>query len=84
MANPEYKGKWSAPLIDNPDYVGVWAPRQIDNPNFYVDDTPARSLDAIGAVAIEILAGDEGITFDNVYVGSSPEDANKVKEGKDE
>ncbi len=27
--NPEYKGKWSAPLVDNPAYKGVWAPRQI-------------------------------------------------------
>ena len=80
IPNPEYKGKWSAPLIDNPDYVGEWSPRKIDNPNFYEDKHPARSLDPIGAVAIEILAGDDGITFDNIYLGSSPAAANKVKE----
>ncbi|OIW30187.1 hypothetical protein CONLIGDRAFT_680968 [Coniochaeta ligniaria NRRL 30616] len=25
--NPDYKGKWTAPLIDNPAYKGDWAPR---------------------------------------------------------
>ena len=27
--NPEFKGKWKAPLIDNPDYKGPWSPRKI-------------------------------------------------------
>ena len=39
-ANPDYKGKWSAPKVDNPEYKGVWAPRQVANPNFFVDEKP--------------------------------------------
>ena len=42
--NPDYKGKWSAPMIDNPAYKGVWAPRQIPNPNYFEDLTPVKSL----------------------------------------
>lgn len=48
--NPEYKGKWSAPLIDNPAYKGVWAPRKIANPGYFEDKTPSK-LEAMGAVS---------------------------------
>lgn len=46
-ANPEYKGKWYAPMIDNPAYKGEWAPRKIDNPDYFEDLTPAKSLNKI-------------------------------------
>lgn len=46
-ANPEYKGKWYAPLIDNPAYKGVWKPRLIPNPNYFEDLIPAKNLDKI-------------------------------------
>lgn len=46
-ANPAYKGKWYAPMIDNPEYKGEWAPRKIDNPDFFEDLSPVKSLKAI-------------------------------------
>lgn len=49
-ANPAYKGKWYAPMIDNPDYKGEWAPRKIANPDFFEDLTPVRSLSKIVCV----------------------------------
>ncbi|CAE6445723.1 unnamed protein product [Rhizoctonia solani] len=76
-ANPSYKGKWSAPMIDNPAYKGPWAPRKIDNPNYFEDLHPAN-LNKIGGVGIEIWTMTEDILFDNIYVGTSPEDAAKL------
>ncbi|CEL54337.1 Calnexin homolog OS=Neosartorya fumigata (strain ATCC MYA-4609 / Af293 / CBS 101355 / FGSC A1100) GN=AFUA_4G12850 PE=2 SV=2 [Rhizoctonia solani AG-1 IB] len=76
-ANPAYKGKWSAPLIDNPAYKGPWSPRKITNPNYFEDLHPAN-LNKIGGVGIEIWTMTEDILFDNIYVGSSPEDAAKL------
>ena len=46
-ANPDYKGKWYAPLIPNPAYKGPWAPRQIPNPAYFEDKTPIKSLPQI-------------------------------------
>ncbi|KAG9092704.1 hypothetical protein FRC06_011828 [Ceratobasidium sp. 370] len=76
-SNPAYKGKWSAPLIDNPAYKGVWAPKKIANPDYYEDLHPAN-LNTIGGVGIEIWTMTEDILFDNIYVGTSPEDAAKL------
>ena len=45
--NPEYKGKWYAPMIDNPAYKGEWAARKIPNPDFFEDLTPIKSLQKI-------------------------------------
>lgn len=42
--NPDYKGKWYAPMVDNPDYKGEWAPRKIANPDYFEDLTPVKSL----------------------------------------
>lgn len=46
-ANPAYKGKWYAPMIDNPAYKGEWAPRKIPNPNYFEDLTPVKTLSKI-------------------------------------
>lgn len=46
-ANPDYKGKWFAPLIPNPAYKGPWAPRKISNPAYFEDKTPVKSLPKI-------------------------------------
>jgi hypothetical protein len=43
-ANPDYKGKWYAPMIDNPAYKGEWAPKKIPNPDFFEDKSPVKSL----------------------------------------
>ncbi|RVX73247.1 Calnexin [Exophiala mesophila] len=78
IKNPLYKGKWTAPFIDNPDYKGPWAPRKIPNPNFFEDKTPAN-LEPIGAIGFEIWTMQSDITFDNIYIGHSVEDANALR-----
>ncbi|KAF2808575.1 Calreticulin-domain-containing protein [Mytilinidion resinicola] len=77
--NPEYKGKWSAPVIDNPAYKGVWKPRKIKNPAYFEDKTPAK-FEPIGAIGFEIWTMQNDILFDNIYIGHSVEDAEKLKE----
>ncbi|KAF8588316.1 Calreticulin-domain-containing protein [Ramaria rubella] len=77
-ANPAYKGKWYAPMIDNPAYKGVWKPRVIPNPDYFEDFTPAKNLNKIGGVGIEIWTMTEDILFGNIYVGHSVADAKKL------
>jgi len=77
-SNPAYKGKWTAPLIDNPKYKGEWAPRKIPNPNFFEDKTPA-DFEPIGALGIELWTMTKDILFDNIYIGHSASDAEKLK-----
>jgi hypothetical protein len=78
-ANPKYKGKWYAPMIDNPAYKGEWAPRKISNPAFFEDVEPVKHLNNIGGVGIELWTMTEDILFDNIYVGHSVEDAEKLR-----
>jgi calnexin len=47
IANPEYKGKWRAPLLDNPNYQGKWTPRRIENPEYFEDNNPFSRLTPI-------------------------------------
>ncbi|OAA48649.1 calreticulin [Metarhizium rileyi] len=75
--NPEYKGKWTAPFIDNPAYKGPWAPRKIKNPAFFEDKTPSN-FEPIGAIGFEIWTMQSDILFDNIYIGHSVEDAEKL------
>ncbi|KAJ5203326.1 hypothetical protein N7449_005405 [Penicillium cf. viridicatum] len=79
IKNPEYKGKWEAPLIENPAYKGVWAPRKIKNPAFFEDKTPSN-LEPMGAIGFEIWTMQNDILFDNVYIGHSVEDAEKLRQ----
>jgi len=72
--NPAYKGKWTAPFIDNPAYKGVWKPRVIKNPDYFEDKTPSN-FEPMGAIGFEIWTMQSDITFDNIYIGHSPEDA---------
>ncbi|GES60936.1 calnexin precursor [Aspergillus terreus] len=76
--NPAYKGKWSAPLIDNPAYKGPWKPRKIANPNYFEDKTPAN-FEPMGAIGFEIWTMQNDILFDNIYIGHSVEDAEKLR-----
>ncbi|EKV07146.1 Calreticulin/calnexin [Penicillium digitatum] len=79
IKNPEYKGKWEAPRIDNPAYKGVWAPRKIKNPAFFEDKTPSN-FEPMGAIGFEIWTMQNDILFDNVYIGHSVEDAEKLRQ----
>jgi len=74
IANPDYKGKWTAPLIDNPAYKGEWRPRLIPNVNYFEDDKP-YALPAMGAIGIELWTMQNNIEFDNIYIGKSEEAA---------
>eukprot|EP00178_Gracilaria_changii_P014145 TRINITY_DN40146_c0_g1_i1.p1 TRINITY_DN40146_c0_g1~~TRINITY_DN40146_c0_g1_i1.p1 ORF type:complete len:635 (+),score=140.81 TRINITY_DN40146_c0_g1_i1:415-2319(+) len=76
--NPDYKGKWTAPLIDNPKYVGPWKPRKIPNEEYY--DVPNPSLLPITGVGFEIWTMDQGVLFDNMWIGSSLDEATKFAE----
>ncbi|KAF3491828.1 calnexin [Arthroderma uncinatum] len=78
IRNPAYKGKWSAPMIDNPAYKGVWAPRKIPNPNYFEDKKPSN-FEPMGAIGFEIWTMQNDILFDNIYIGHSIEDAEKLK-----
>jgi calnexin len=75
--NPEYKGQWTAPYIDNPAYKGPWAPRKIKNPEFFEDKHPAN-LEPMGAIGFEIWTMQSDISFNNIYIGHSIEDADKL------
>lgn len=79
IKNPEYKGKWSAPMIDNPAYKGPWAPRKIANPAYFEDKTPSN-FEPMGAIGFEIWTMQNDILFDNVYIGHSAEDAEKLRQ----
>lgn len=68
IANPAYKGKWTAPMVDNPAYRGVWKPRKIPNPDYY--EVGAVKLLPVEAVGVEIWSMDQGILFDNVLLGN--------------
>ncbi|KAI5810651.1 calnexin [Pyronema omphalodes] len=76
--NPAYKGKWSAPMIDNPDYKGPWSPRKIPNPDYFEDKTPSN-LEPIGAIGYELWLMTKDILFDNIYIGHSIEDAERIQ-----
>eukprot|EP00177_Eucheuma_denticulatum_P006698 GFKZ01012180.1.p1 GENE.GFKZ01012180.1~~GFKZ01012180.1.p1 ORF type:complete len:759 (-),score=173.70 GFKZ01012180.1:388-2346(-) len=73
--NPDYKGKWKAPKIDNPDYIGVWSPRKIPNPEYY--EVPNPTLLPINGIGFEIWTMDQGVLFDNVWLGKDVAAAKK-------
>ena len=79
IKNPAYKGKWTAEYIENPAYKGVWAPKKIANPDYFEDKTPAN-FEPMGAIGFEIWTMQSDITFDNIYIGHSVEDAAKFRE----
>lgn len=72
-ANPDFKGKWKAPLIDNPDYIGEWKPKKIPNPDFYKVDK--YGVLGIGGIGLELWTMDQGVVFDNMFIGSKLDDA---------
>jgi calnexin len=65
-------------LIDNPAYKGIWKPRKIPNPAYFEDKTPSN-FEPMGAVGFEIWTMQNDILFDNIYIGHSIEDAEKLR-----
>lgn len=77
IPNPDYRGEWSPPIIPNPVPPVEWNPPMIDNPD-YVEVTDPHILGTINAIAFDIWSTDGGIEFDNIYVGSSEAEADKI------
>lgn len=76
--NPDYKGPWKAPMIDNPNYVGAWKPRKIPNKDYY--EVKAPKLLPIRGVGLEIWTMDQGVLFDNLWIGQDLDQARKFAE----
>eukprot|EP00732_Lithocolla_globosa_P003496 Lithocolla_globosa_v1_NODE_2834_length_1853_cov_142.952169.p1 type:complete len:521 gc:universal NODE_2834_length_1853_cov_142.952169:1790-228(-) len=74
IVNPDYKGKWYPQRIPNPAYKGEWVPRQIPNPGFFEDFQPFKTMTPIAGIGIELWTMQNGIIFNNFYIGSSFED----------
>lgn len=68
--NPEYKGVWKAKRIPNPLYTGPWVHPQVPNPD-YKEDSHVYAFENHGAVGIETWSVEEGIFYDNFFVGDS-------------
>lgn len=77
IKNPKYRGKWRRPLMENPNYIGEWEPRTIPNPD-YKDDIVPSNLLPIGGIGFELWTMDKNILFDNIYLGHSIEEAEKI------
>lgn len=77
-ANPAYKGKWKAPMVDNPKYIGVWKPREMSNPEYY--DVSNPTLLPVHGIGFEIWTMDQGVLFDNVWLGSDIAAAKKFRQ----
>jgi len=65
-------------MIENPAYKGPWAPRKIPNPSYFEDKTPSN-FEPIGAIGYELWTMTNDILFDNIYVGHSIKDAEKLQ-----
>ncbi|PPD83374.1 hypothetical protein GOBAR_DD19698 [Gossypium barbadense] len=65
IKNPNYKGKWKAPMIDNPDFK--------DDPDLYV-------FPSLKYVGIELWQVKSGTMFDNILVADDVEYAKKLAE----
>nr|XP_020451753.1 calnexin-like [Monopterus albus] len=68
--NPQYKGKWKAPL------VGVWKPRKINNPDYFEDLQPFR-MTSFKALGLELWSMTSNIYFDNFIITSHKEVADR-------
>ncbi|XP_060740470.1 calnexin [Tachysurus vachellii] len=77
--NPNYKGKWKPPMIDNPNYQGVWKPRKIPNPDYFEDLHPFR-MTPVSAVGLELWSMSSDIFFDNFFITSDHNVAEKWAE----
>ena len=75
IPNPDFKGEWRAPKISNPDYKGEWVQKQIENVDF---DDAVYKYDNIGAVGFELWIVNKGSVFDNIYVGTSLDEAREM------
>ena len=77
ISNPDYKGKWKAPMIDNPSYKGEWKPERIANPGFFEDLEPFRMTPIVSRPImsrfeqLKICAFDISIYLQSYFVQNS-------------
>lgn len=71
---------WRAKKIKNPEYVGPWEAKQIENPEWFEEAEPMRKLDPIGAVTFELWTTTSGITFDDLIITNSVDEAHAAAE----
>lgn len=60
-------------MIDNTKYIEEWSPRNIPTPDYYKGTD--LSLMDIGDVDFEIWTMDQGVIFDNLFIGNDIEAA---------
>lgn len=77
-ANPAFKGKWTAPMIDNPKYIGEWKPKKIPNEKYYKVENP--SILPVHGIGFEIWTMDQGVLFDNIWIGTDFKAAEAFRE----
>lgn len=76
IINPEYKGEWVPPVKENPDYMGEWKPPLVENPNYLADRV--QPMAPIKGIGFESWSMDSGVQFNNIYVGSSVAEAERI------
>lgn len=75
ISNPEWKGEWKPTKVKNPEYNGPWIQKTTPNPLFQKD---VYFYENIGAIGFELWVVNSGAVFDNIYIGNSLEEANKL------
>lgn len=75
VINPDYIGEWVAPSIENPNFKGEWTPPLIKNPAVVTSEVLSQDITAIG---FDIWSMQADIMFNNIYVGNSVEEAEKI------
>jgi len=78
IPNPKYKGAWSPKRIPNPAYKGTWKPKRIANPNYKADEKLYAIRKPLENVGIDVWQVKSGTIFDNIIIGDSLEEVNKI------
>jgi len=78
IPNPKFKGAWHAKKIPNPAYKGQWKPKRIANPAYKPDDKLYQIRKPLENVGIDVWQVKSGTIFDNIIIGDSLEEVNKI------
>jgi len=70
IANPDYKGAWSAKMIENPEYKGEWVQKEIENPEYKADDK-LYAFKEFGFVGMDLWQVKSGSIFDDILITDS-------------
>lgn len=75
VVNPDYVGEWVPPSIENPAYKGKWTPPLIKNPAVTTAEILSQPITAVG---FDLWSMQSDTMFNNIYVGHSVEDAERI------